>query len=286
MSDLCFLGIKSGTMKFIFILFAGLFAHSQAFAQTNDPLTPRRISYDTCGTDFITENKRTMEMLPYNKYPWGMCFNEYHHFSNNEREWTKEAINKWNIGYDNYKIRRWGYGGYQNMYNIPNGKLFIESCDSDKYNIIYLLKEDLRHRKAIAYYSAIDTIWDGEYFYGKIIMTDWKDWTKAHFINVMIHEMGHALGLPHVMDHGKYERYKNLSELMIPAGFGCDLYLQNICNFTDYDFEAFILPFPLWPMTKEGYKHYKEQERERDRERARIQQENLWKNMCTSKGCI
>ena len=41
------------------------------------------------------------------------------------------------------------------------------------------------------------------------------------------------------------DRYKNLSEFMLPKGFGCKGYRRNkICEFTDYDFETFIDLFP------------------------------------------
>ena len=71
-----------------------------------------------------------------------------------------------------------------------------------------------------------------------------KEFTRAHFVNVIIHELGHVLGLPHVRDYGN--NYQNLSEFMLPAGFGCkEYYRDQICNFTDYDFEAFLKPLAL-----------------------------------------
>ena len=73
-------------------------------------------------------------------------------------------------------------------------------------------------------------------------MNSQKNFSDFLFINVMIHELGHALGLPHVKDHGEGNRHKNLSDLLIPAGFGCK-FNEKICNFTDYDFKTFIQPF-------------------------------------------
>ncbi len=231
-------------MKFIFILFACLFAHSQTFAQTNDPLTPERTTYYMCGTDQVLKGKRTMEMLPAKNYPWGICFSEYAHFNRRERDLTREAMHKWNIEFDNYKIRRWGYNDYQDMVNIPNGKLFIESCDYGKYNIIYPKKENLSSKRWWAYYRSIDTIWDLWTFHGEVVMNSQKNFSDSLFTNVMIHELGHALGLPHVKDHGEGNRHKNLSEFMLPAGLGCENYWKgDICEFTDYDFKTFIQPF-------------------------------------------
>ncbi len=244
-------------MKFIFILFAGFLANSQAFAQTNSPLTPERFSYsaETCGY------KRTMEMLPYDEYPWGICHSEYAHFNRRERELTRHALERWNAGYKNYLLSRWGT---TDMVNIPKGKLFIESCNYEKYNIIYTKKEDFGLKKRWAYYIAIDTNWDLWTFHGEVVMNSLKNFSDFLFTNIMIHELGHALGLPHVRDHGEGNRHKNLSRLLIPAGFGCT-FEYDICEFTDYDFEAFIAPFTDEPMARTDPRYIRAVE-ERERE--------------------
>ena len=54
----------------------------------------------------------------------------------------------------------------------------------------------------------------------------------------MMHELGHALGLPHMK--GEY------SEIMTSHGFGgkCkDQEDERRCDFTDYDFERFLWPY-------------------------------------------
>ena len=77
-------------------------------------------------------------------------------------------------------------------------------------------------------------------------------WTKAYFINVMTHELGHALGLPHM----KAEN----SDIMTSHGFGGQCKGKQkikLCNFTDYDFERFLWPYkPQHAMTRQQYKEH------------------------------
>ena len=133
----------------------------------------------------------------------------------------------------------------------------MESCDYEEYNIIYLKKEYLPGR-IMAYYEPIDTMWDLWTFHGVIAIDRGRTWKRAFFINVMIHELGHALAIPHAEDHEN--RNFNLSEFMIPAGFGCSDYERNICNFRNYDFETFIAPFPGMKTTRENLR-IREEER-------------------------
>ena len=132
---------------------------SQAVAQTNDPLTPKRCSYDNDAT-----RRKTRWMLPYNFYPWGVCFeysdmwefipssSYYEPFSTQERSWTKEAMDRWNDGYNVYKFKIWET--YDVPY-IPYGPLFVLSCDRDKYNILYIEKE--AWIDSHAYFFPVDT---------------------------------------------------------------------------------------------------------------------------------
>ncbi len=239
-------------MKLIFILFTCFLTHGQAFAQSNRPLTPYRISYDTCGTDSIKVNKDRWEMLRAEYYPWGVCHSHYAEFSREEREWTRVAMETWNVGYKNYLLNRWGT---TDMVNIPDGPLFVESCNSDKRNIIYTGKKYMKG--SWAYYSPRDYSFDFSYFHGIIVVSSYWGLSDNVFINVMIHELGHALGLPHVRDHGKHNRHKNLSQFMLTRGFGGCEFRDDTCEFTDYDFETFIAPFPGDPMSQAEYKETK-----------------------------
>ncbi len=211
----------------------------RALSQTNSPLKPYRNSFDTCGHYYIKAQNRTMRMLRAPDYPWGVCHSYYDDFSEKEREWTKEAMQIWNAG---FSIYRWNMFKTHDVVNIPTGDLFVESCDSDNRNILYTKKKYLED-KVLGYYSAQDWWLDFSYFHGVIVMNSGIELTKAYFINVMVHELGHALGLPHAQ--------AGMSDLMIPKGFGCkNYYIDRICNLTDYDFETFIEPFPGIPQTR------------------------------------
>ena len=206
---------------------------SQAVAKkTNYPLTPMRCSFDLKGT-----SRDEWPLLPADHYSWGVCIKSADTFNLLEKAWTRTALEAWNNAYDLYKMyRRKVLDGL----DIPFGDLFVESCDRDKYNIIYLFKEYLGPEK-LGDYGAIDTMWDFRSFYGKIRINSAVDWGGHHFVNVMIHELGHALGLPHAQN-------AHYSQFMLPKGFSdaCDEDFKR-CRFTSYDFEAFIRPFVDMP---------------------------------------
>ena len=174
-------------MKFIFLLIVFLSFPVKTIAQSNDPLDPERTSYDKCGVNVIN-----FPMLPVEAYPWGVCFFEKHDeysylLSEQERIWAREAMERWNTKYINYLWRR--FKTYD-VVNIPSGKLFVESCDSDLHNIIYVGKKPLG--KMAGYYSPRDSMWDFVYFHGFIVINSDQNWTREHFINVLKHELGHA----------------------------------------------------------------------------------------------
>ena len=145
----------------------------------------------------------------------------------------------WNTKYRNYKINRWGSA---NVAGIPDGPLFVESCNRYKHNIIYTFKDNLAGT-TLGMYSPVDDFWDFRDFYA-IIRIDthnkkghYREWPRVFFINVMTHELGHGLALPHMDD--KY------SQIMVSSGFvGCDEYkTSKVCQLTDYDMERFLWPY-------------------------------------------
>ena len=193
-----------------------------------------------------------MEMLPAERYPWGVCHSWYAEFSQQEIEWTREAMQIWNTKYLEYVQKKWGT---LDVVNIPTGKLFIESCDSDRYNILYTGKKYLSDARA--YYSARDDWWDFTNFHGILVFAsniDWADttkWTKTYFINVMLHELGHVLGIP----HGKT---RDTSIMGGYGYFGC-FHKEDICNLLSWDFETFIEPFSGIKTTRENLRIIEEE---------------------------
>ena len=242
-------------MKKVFVIFCVFVLFlSQALAKTSKPKKfckyGYRIEYKADGTPSYVKYLDSSLVLAEQYFPWGVCFlkpdflsSKRSQTSSREDEWTRDAMRAWNIKYENYKYNRWG--SYDVM-NIPAGPLFVESCNRNKYNIIYPKKEELydpaNGEDTIAYYKPYDYWWDFVTFYGVIAMDSNTRWNRAHFVNVMVHELGHALGIPHAP--------KGSSEFMIAKGFGCDDYnTTDICEFTDYDWVVFLDPYD--PPTKE-----------------------------------
>ena len=257
--------IYAVTMKFIFLLIVFLSFPVQTFAQTpsNYHLRQKRCSYDANGME-----RRYFYMLSASDYPWGVCYfydennnimPSYYAFSQQEREWTRQAMNVWNTTYNNFKVQNWG----EDVVNIPNGPLFVESCDIERYHIIYVKKDFLKgrtstgsiHPLANSLYSArpkgsyrfVD-LNDGRPFYGLLEMDSGTNWTKYEFINVLSHELGHGLALPHAEEGKSPLMYFNL----------CKKLQHKFCGINLYDLWTFIAPFGGWAELRSSYNKKRE----------------------------
>ena len=239
---------------------------NQILAQTNRPIEVGRCSfenYDYEYQEYIT--------LPAGHYPFGVCLRKPWYLdgretSTEEDVWIYEAIEVWNRGYDNYINRTWGdtinpYPYVVSSYNsgnvnrvvyIPDGPLFKhDTCDSSKRNLIYVTINDL-DMGVYGTYQPVDSYWDFLQFYGKIEINKHKTANyKALFINVMIHELGHALGIPHLPPE--------TTHLMRQVNYGCDEYYKNVCQLTDVEFEAFLRPYD--PPSLETQRKFKERKK-------------------------
>ena len=173
----------------------------------------------------ITTN-RTKRYLLTGNYPWYVCL-EGSNLTHTEKEWTRRAMLEWNTAYYDYKMSRWGSA---DVLFIPQGPLFKESCDY-YHGIIYIKKSHLPGERLGQHTHK------GGWFrpFQSRIKMDIRDWTRELFINVMIHELGHALGMPHA--------FPGESELMTSHGFDCETRGEtNLCTLLPADFESFLKP--------------------------------------------
>ena len=215
----------------IFFIFVPFFV----MAQTDNPLLLRRCSYNVAENI----NKRiSLRVLPEHVYPWGVCL-KTSDIPDIEKEWTRLAMHRWNTGYANYQYNRWGTKGYVN--GVPDDPLFVDSCNGSKHNLIFQGRYNLPDWIE-GQYNTIDR--DKDQFFGMVIMDTYlpdgsvRVWDREHFINVMIHELGHALGVPHLRPEE--------TQIMTSHGFGegCKYsYETEICDLEPADFEQFLKPY-------------------------------------------
>ncbi len=201
------------------------------------------------------KNKRKWILEHHEDYPWGVCFPKgKHNFEQKHLNWTWEAMEEWNEEYKSHVHTHIYKNGkidksFKTGFPDPDDKLLIWSCDKEKYNLVYPVFAPTKVDKktgtqALAYYQPHNP-WFND-FYGSIVMSNnvkekngkIKVWEEEHFINVMMHELGHLLGIPHL----KPEE----TNIMAQWGFGCgkgggeDM----ICSLTSDDFNSFLKPFP------------------------------------------
>ncbi len=159
-------------------------------------------------------------------YPWGVCLNT-NNISSTEAEWTREAMRRWNKEYEKY-IKK-----HSCLFlSAPDTLLFTESCNNQLFHIIY-------PQKAILPSGALGgyrTKGDSTSFHGVVEMSSKTSWRKPHFINVMMHELGHALGIPHLD--------REETEIMTSHNFRCgNRGKDKICQLKEVDFEAFLISY-------------------------------------------
>ncbi len=227
-------------MKHLIIIFLFYFHSYALYAVTHAVTLNESVMRCSYNIEQKKYRSRTNRILDKRDYPWGVCLKTAN-TSRVEDEWTREAMQRWNKGYERYQKRK--HGGFCGMWGVPDGPLFVESCNKEKHNIIYPQKAILplniwgTHNTADGYISVSRRAVDYLPLYGIIKMNKQVFWDKEHFINVMMHELGHALGLSHLRPEQ--------TEIMSSHGFGCGTPGKNdkICELQDADFESFLKPY-------------------------------------------
>ena len=213
------------------------------------------------------KNKRKWILNNHNDYPWGVCFPEgKHNFEQKHLNWTWQAMEEWNDEYDDFlsihkhntlvpsEYLHFPFDVsrifiYPKDYHVAGwpSKLLVWSCDKEYHNLVYPVFAPTKvnketKRQALAYYQPHNP-WFND-FYGSIVMSNnvkeengkIKVWKKHHFINVMMHELGHLLGLPHLNPEE--------TNIMAQWGFGCrEGGHGEVCSLTSGDFNSFLSIF-------------------------------------------
>ena len=224
-------------MKTLIFIVISLIFSSLSVAQSSAPYRMLKCDYlQHAYTQHEEIRQIKYSIVPANHYPWGVCVlkpsfisdvieTNVNETTKKEDVWTRSAMNIWNEEYKRYKKRRWGRGDPVEM----PGTLFTESCDRERYNIIYTVKKELPTGGAEQQFFADN---ENSYIFS-VIQMDQKDWDRSAYINTMLHELGHALGIHHLS--------QEKTEVMLSHGQGCPE--GDICGITDADFESFLWPY-------------------------------------------
>ena len=166
------------------------------------------------------------------EFPLHLCV-EWEGFTQKQAYLIKQAIDIWNTEYKKYVDRRWSSRGRQSVGGIPNW-LFEINCN--KYagkKVIPIVKRWLDD-SMLGLTARRRSFWTGSSI--KMTMNSTKYWNVSDqrpgnnfFIDVLLHELGHVLGIPHI---------KN-DDLMFPTTRHCNQ-KDSICRPNYLTFNYFL----------------------------------------------
>lgn len=195
--------------------------------QSQGQILVKRLNYN-----MTTFEEATLTLLRDSAFPWYICLDESK-LTHQEEEWTRIAMQRWNRGFKDFLDRKPGYRKAltrKRFKIIPEGTLFIDACTNYSDGIIRITKVKQSAGNVATFYPQVQQ--DVGRF-NVLIEMDKRNWDRELFINTMMHELGHALGIPHLIP----------AESGVMALINSDCEEDKICSLTDKDFEVFLEPY-------------------------------------------
>ena len=153
---------------------------------------------------FALDNKAILD--PQDDFPIGVCLDANTGFTSREKIAIMTSIDIWEDEYKNYKREKWGRDANY-IKGIPPENLFVD-CDIGNIKL-WIYKSPLKYGTGGTIQPVIAEGWFSDYLthfdiaINSHIFTDSRTEINSYyfmFADTVTHELGHALGIPHLQD--------------------------------------------------------------------------------------